>query len=165
MTPDEAGALFDLLCAAYPTAKPSEATADLWLAELRRLDPAVGDAAVRSLIAGSRFWPSVAELHEQVTVAREHAARVARERERREAEQKLDAIDRPPLRQIPAAVALIERWREPLPLERTSDGDCGECGARGDRFEVGTFALCHGCAKRRLRARAQVAAGEGGEAA
>jgi hypothetical protein len=164
VTPAKASELLALLCAAYRV-RIEGGTADLWLAELRRLDPAIGETAVRSLVTGSRFWPTIAELHEQVTLAREQAARAARERERREAEQRLDAIERPPLREIPAAVALLERWREPLPLERTSDGDCGECGAHGDRFEVGTFALCYRCAKRRLRARVQVDAGEGGEAA
>jgi hypothetical protein len=165
MTHAEAGALFDLLCAAYPTVSPRESTADLWLDELRPLDAALGEKAIRSLIAGSRFWPSVAELNEQVTVAREQAARVTRERERREAEQELHALERPPLREIPSVVAFLERWREPLPLERTSDGDCGECGARGDRFTLGRFALCHRCAKRRLDARTRVDAGNGGEAA
>jgi hypothetical protein len=99
--PDQARDLLDTLCA-YFAKTLGEPSRNAWLTELRSLDFALGSTAVRSLVVGSRFWPSIAELYEQVEIAREQAARARREEERRAAEETLDNLERPALREIPA---------------------------------------------------------------
>jgi hypothetical protein len=86
MTPNEAAAQLDLLRAAYPDArtKVGPDTAAVWIAMLRRLDRDLGRKAVQSLIEGCKFWPSIAELNEQVVILREQARGERQAAERRE---------------------------------------------------------------------------------
>lgn len=158
MTYAQAEELLERLRAAYPRIELSEPTVGLWLGELRRLDHWIGAAAVESLIAVVKTWPSVAHLNEYVTVAREQAARERREAERHEAERAFDLIERPPLREIPAAVELLERFEAaPLALERGEDGSCDDCHGEGFRFRVGRVLVCTKCARSRLRAGVRLA--------
>src|SRR5262245_57276640 len=102
MKPSEAGQLFKQLRAGFALAKVDGDTSQLWLRELRKLDHALGERAVNSLIASSKFWPAIAELYEQVEIARQQTARERRDRERHQADQRLDEMTLPPLREIPA---------------------------------------------------------------
>lgn len=156
MMPTEAAALFKLLRAAYPNARIPEDAAQLWLSELRKLDHERGSAAVRSLIAGCKFWPSLAELYEQYRIIGEQQARARREQERCDAAQAFDAIPMPPLREIPAAVQLLRRFNTPLPLDPATDGACDDCGRSGQRFTRGRLRLCGDCARRRLSVASQL---------
>jgi hypothetical protein len=161
VTRDEAVQLLRLLRAAFPTTRIEPDTSELWLAELRRLDPSLGEEAVRSLIAGSRFWPTIAELNEQLEIARvrRRPAEEHRAWEERVAAREREAkVPLPPLREIPAAQELIRRFvDEPAPagLDDAEPGGCDECGTAGDRYRVGRFALCGRCAQRRQRATAK----------
>jgi hypothetical protein len=154
----EAGGLLALLQAAHPRTKLEDATVDVWLSELRKLDHRIAETAVRSLVEGVRNWPSIADLGERVAAVREQAARERRDNERHEAERAFDEMPRPPLREIPAAVELIERWvSPPSPLPSAADGVCDECGRSGARYELGRFCVCRACAARRLVAGARAA--------
>jgi hypothetical protein len=153
--PDEAAELLKLLRAAYPEAKRriGPDTAELWLAELRRLDAERGAEAVRSLIASARRWPSIAELHEQLEIARRQAAEARRDRERQEVEQAAEELPRPPLSEIPAVQELLSRWSESYGLPAAPAGKCGECGRQAEqRFQLGRFELCRECTRRRKQA-------------
>lgn len=159
MKRDEALKLLRLLRAGFPTTRIEPDTSELWLAELRRLDPSVGDEAVRSLIARSRFWPTIAELNEQVEIAwarRRPAAEHRAWQERIAAQEREAKIPLPDLRSIPAAQELIRRFvNEPVPagLDDDEPGSCDECGKAGDRYRVRRFALCAGCVRRRQAAK------------
>lgn len=166
MTPTRAGELFRLLRAAYPAAKLTQDTAELWLTELRRLDDAIGTTAVQSLIARSTFWPSIAELNEQVQIARDQAARMRRDAERRDADLIYDQLPRIPLREIPAAVELLGRFAvRPLNLDRADDGLCDDCRTAGARYRHGRVQVCADCGGRRLRAAERLAGEPTDEAA
>jgi hypothetical protein len=156
MTRDQAGELLALLQAAHPRTKIEDATVDLWLGELRKLDHKIGEIAVRSLVDSVKGWPSVAHLKEAAAIAREQARRVQRDEERRKAERVLDELPRIPLREIPGAVEILEWIAEsPLPLEHADDGVCDDgCGRSGVRYRLGRFRLCAACARRRLNAAA-----------
>jgi hypothetical protein len=152
VTPAEAAALLRLLRAAYPDAKRrvGQDTTDLWLEALRRLDPALGETAVRSLISSARRWPSLAELEEQVEVARRQAAQARRDRERQQAEQAAEQLPRPPLEAIPEVQALLDGWSESFGLTATEDGRCDQCGRQAARrFLLGRVALCRDCTRSR----------------
>jgi hypothetical protein len=153
MTRAQAGELLALLSADYPRTTIDDATIGLWLDELGRLDHKIGTTAVQSLVASQKFWPSIAHLHEQVEIARQQAARERVAAERRAANLALDLTPRLPLAEIPAAVELLERFTEPLPLERGEDGDCDDgCGSTGARYQLGRVRVCADCGRRRLRA-------------
>jgi hypothetical protein len=150
--PAEAARLLKLLRAAYPDAKQkvSQDTADLWLAELRRLDAGLGETAVRSLLASSRFWPSLAELQEQVEIARRQAAQARRERERREADEQAEALPRPPLEEISGAQTWIDGRDDAFGLPRAEAGECQQCHRNVKaRFVLGRFTLCRECTRSR----------------
>jgi hypothetical protein len=160
---DQASALLALLQAAYPRTKVPDETVDLWLSELGNLDHAIGEAAVRSVIKTVKFWPSPAHLHEQVAdldeqarLAKEQTDREQQRAGRIEADRAFDELPRPQLREIPAAVELLERFsvlKPPPPLELAPDGACEDgCGAKGLRYHLGRFQVCADCARRRLRA-------------
>jgi hypothetical protein len=154
MTPSEAEALFNLMRANYvdARAKVDEDTVALWLTELRRLDRQLGDNAVRSLLKGCRFWPTLAELEDAVEVARDQAVRTRREAARRDEQRAFDELELPPLREIPEAVALLERLRlTPPSLERVVDGPCRDCGKVGSRFRIGRVDVCIEHARSRMR--------------
>jgi hypothetical protein len=170
MKPDQARDLLDLLCAYFAKTTIPEATRDVWLAELRSIDHGVGTTAVRSLCVGSKFWPAIAELYEQVEIAREQAARARREKERRAAEETLDNLERPALREIPALLeaegradeaqevrSFFARWLDPggglVDLPEEGAGPCEDCGTEGPRtWRLGKFRLCAKCARMRVRA-------------
>lgn len=160
MTRAQAGQLLALLTAAHPRTKIEDATVDLWLDELSRLDHEVGAVAVRALVEAVKGWPTIAHLHEQIAAAREQAIRERRDQERREAQDAFDRMPRPPLREIPAAVALLERFSlKPIDAERVEDGPCDDgCGRSEARYRVGRFNVCGSCA--RLRARAATRLGD-----
>jgi hypothetical protein len=101
MTGAQAGKLLELLKAAHPRTELPDATADLWLGELRKLDHAVGEAAVYSLVESVMGWPSVAHLKAAVQVASEQAARVRRDAERHDAERAFDELPHPRCRRFP----------------------------------------------------------------
>jgi Loader and inhibitor of phage G40P len=147
---DEAMALLRMLRAAYPTTKVEADTSELWLSELRRLDATIGEQAVRSVIASSRFWPSLAELHEQVEAARRQAAQARRDEERQQADGMAEELPRPPLEEIPEVQALLDRWSESFGLPSADPGACDECGEEAKtRFVLGRFTLCRDCTRRR----------------
>jgi hypothetical protein len=164
VTPAEAADLLRLLRAAYPEAKRKvgQDTADLWLGELRRLDTALGDQAVRSLIASARRWPSIAELHEQIEVARRQTAQTERDRERQRADEIAEELPRPPLEEIPAVQELLDRWSETFGLPDAPAGKCGHCGKEAKRrFVLGQFTLCHDCTRSRRSVGAAAGAAQG----
>lgn len=146
MTHAQAALLFNLVRAAYPGTKFGPDTVDLWLSELRRLDHARGDAAVRSLITSCRFWPSLAELAEQVAIVTEKQAAARRAQERRDADEAFDAIEMPPLAEIPAAREYLHRL---MPLDAAIPGACDDCGKDGRRYTLGRFRVCGDCGRRR----------------
>jgi hypothetical protein len=161
MKRDAATALLRILRAAYPAAKVGPDTVELWLAELRKLDESIGEPAVRSLVASCRFWPSPAELYEQVEIVRRQRAQQARDEERRAEQEAFDAIELPPLREIPAVRdlrALLDG--PPVDLPDASRGRCDDgCGDEGERYRLGVHRdgsprnICGSCARKRLRAR------------
>jgi hypothetical protein len=161
---DEAVRLLRLLRSGFPTTRIEPDTSELWLAELRRLDASLGEEAVRGLIARSRFWPTIAELNEQLEIAhaRRRPAELHREWQERVAAREREAkVPLPDLREIPAAQELIRRYvDEPTPagLDDAGPGGCDECGTEGDRYRVGRFALCGKCAARRQRAQTKAEA-------
>jgi hypothetical protein len=154
MTRTEAAALLKLLTAAFPRITIDDDTVELWIDGLRPLDHHLGETAVRSLIDGTKFFPTIAELNEAVTIAREHTARARREAERRAADRAYDQQPHPLLRDIPAAVELQERFGNPPPtLDLTTDGICDDgCGRTGARYQLGRMQVCARCARRRLNA-------------
>lgn len=166
MTPTEAAALFAQLRAAYPDAraKVDSDTAGLWLKRLRGLDRSVAAPAVDALIDGCKFWPTIAELNEQVTLVRDRQARAWREAERRRSEKEYDELELPPLQTIPAYCELLDWFELDLPkLPRVDDGTCDDCNRAGARVEIGRVQVCADCARLRLRAAARLA--ENNEAA
>src|SRR5262245_50393722 len=98
-----------LLRAAYPGAAVSPDAVELWIAELRRLDDGIGEQAVRSLIGSVKFFPSLAELNEQVEIARAQRARRRRDEERRRDDETAEAMPMPPLHEIPGVVEFLDR--------------------------------------------------------
>lgn len=161
MRPDEAGELFGLLAANYPRTRLSDETTDLWLGELRSLDYETGAAAVRALIVRCRFWPSIADLNDQVDVLRQQRLREQRDRERREADVVYDLLPRPPLSEIPAAVELLARFgQQRPPLDQGDYGRCDDCGRDGARYRLGRMLVCASCSARRLMAGVLLAADE-----
>jgi len=62
MKPSESAELVMLLLGAYPQAKPSSATSQVYELMLSDLDLGSARAAVQKLIATSRFMPTVAEV-------------------------------------------------------------------------------------------------------
>jgi hypothetical protein len=162
VTPAEAAELFKLLRAAYPEAKRrvGEDTTHVWLAVLRQFDSALGEQAVRSLIGTARRWPSLAELHEQVEIARRQAAEARCDRERQEADELAEELPRPPLEDIPAVRELLDRWAESFGLPPAGPGECEQCGKEAtQRWTLGTFTLCRECVRSR-KAAALVAQGQ-----
>jgi hypothetical protein len=165
MKPDEACELFDRLCAYYDK-NPRDATRDAWLNELRLIDLNIGSTAVRSLVVTCKFWPSVAELYEQVANAREQAGRERRDQDRRENEAAYDALreKRPPLRDVPSLLDAqgkhedarrVRHWlAETIAgLDEEGRGPCDDCGAEApNTWRYGTARLCEAHAKQRLRA-------------
>jgi hypothetical protein len=153
--PGQAASLFRLLTAAYPRTKVEAETTELWLTELRQFDFSLGGQAVRSLLAVSTFWPSLAEFQEQVTVAREQAARTRRSQEREQAERAVDELPRPPLREVPAVAELMGRWypAEASGLAEAVGGPCEQCGKPSQpRYVLGKFTLCRDCVRSRRKA-------------
>ena len=161
MTRGQAGDLLALLRAAYPRVAVSADTDELWLSNLSALDAELGRRAVRSLIVGVKFWPSIAELHEHVAIVREHAAREKRERERREADEALERIGRPSLREIPAVVEYLARTSSALDLPEEGRGECSDCGRRSTLYRVGKFRVCLDDVRKRQRAREKLDASGG----
>lgn len=66
MTPAEAMALVALLKAAYPRQPLEATTLKLYAEHLSEFDAPVGRVAVERVIATSRFFPTIAELREQI---------------------------------------------------------------------------------------------------
>jgi Loader and inhibitor of phage G40P len=155
MTRTQAAALLKLLIAAFPKTPVEDDTTDLWLNALRPVDHGLGETAIRSLVDAVKFFPTIAELNEHLTIVREQTARDRREAERREADRAYDLLPHPPLRDIPAAAELRERFGEPPPtLELAPDGDCDDrCGRTGVRYLLGRVQVCATCAQLRLKAR------------
>lgn len=152
MRPREAGALFALLTANWPRTKAGETTTELWLDELSRVDHRLGKQAVKGLIATCRYWPSIADLNEQLRQVREQLDRERRDRERQEADRALDALPRPALRDIPGLADRLDRFRTELPLDETESGACDDgCGSHGRRYRIGRRQVCASCARRRVR--------------
>jgi len=156
VTPHEAAELLKLLRAAYPEAKRrlGADTTDLWLVELRQLDAALGEQAVRSLIASVRRpWPLIAELNEQVEIVRRQAATARRDRERQQADEIAEELPRPSLAGIPAVQALLDNWSESFGLPEAPPGDCDDCGREATKpFRLGSFVLCRDCVRKRKAA-------------
>jgi hypothetical protein len=157
--------LLRLLRSAYPRTNLPAETSELWLIRLRSLDATLGAKAVESLIDGVKFWPSLAELHEQVGIVREQAARELREEERRQELHALEAAEFPPLDEILRRFPDLERWMpgsgrvSGLPEE--GGGDCSDCGQeRPTLHRLGKFRVCADCARKRLRAKAKTEDGE-----
>jgi hypothetical protein len=157
VTHAQAADLFNRVRAAYPAAqmKLGHETADLWLSELRRFDYERGEAAVRSLIVSCKFWPSIAELHEQCRLIGEQQLRQRLDRERREADAAMN-VPLPPLHEIPAAVELLTRFARPLLLDEALAGACDDCKRVGPRFVCGQLLVCGDCGRRRMRVAAQL---------
>jgi hypothetical protein len=66
VTTREAKALVALLKAAFPRQALEQATLEVYAKYLADLDAAIGRIAVERLIATSRFFPTIAEIREQV---------------------------------------------------------------------------------------------------
>jgi len=71
MNASEALKLFAILKATYPRQETTEATAEVYATFLSDLDYAATEQAVRRIAATSRFFPTIAEIREQV--AEDHA--------------------------------------------------------------------------------------------
>lgn len=63
------------LCAAFPNAPMTDATAAIWLEHLVGYEAEDGMVAVRRIIAESTFFPSIAEFVTQATAARTNRRR------------------------------------------------------------------------------------------
>jgi hypothetical protein len=126
---------------------------------LRQLDPAIGAAAVQSLIDGVTFFPSLAELAGHVAIVREQSARRRREEERRAEDAARADLPRVPLRKIPEVMDLQRRWVAPFSVPEAEPGPCADCRKAGLRFLVGRVAVCRDCARARLATRAHLAGG------
>jgi len=77
----EAAELVMMLMGAFPNAKTSESTSQVYETLLVDLDVAVARRAVARLVATSRFLPSIAEIREaSAAIVQSERARLARER-------------------------------------------------------------------------------------
>jgi hypothetical protein len=102
------------------------------------------------------LFPSIAQLLEHYRIVREFDKRLERDEERRAEAAAYDNLPRPPLREIPAAVELLERWEPKLGLEQAGEGTCEDCEKKGKRYRFERLALCGECAAARSRVRTQV---------
>lgn len=111
MKKSEVAELVMMLLAAYPNARTSSATSQVYEAMLADLDAGQARAAVQRLIAASRFMPTVAEIRAAVA-ALEHGA------VRSGAEAWLDVLDQirregycgTPRFADPLVEAIVTRW-------------------------------------------------------
>ena len=62
-------------------------------------------------------------------------------------------MSRPPLREIPSVVEFLGRFADSTALPEAEPGECEDgCGRNGLRVQIGRFAVCSECARKRLRA-------------
>lgn len=84
MRASEAAELVLMMMAAYPNAKTTDSTSQVYEVMLADLDVRTAREAVKRLIATSKFMPSVAEIREEcAAIDRAKAAAAARERSQR----------------------------------------------------------------------------------
>jgi hypothetical protein len=156
VTKQQATQLMGLLASAYPDATVEPETVAVYvkkLSELNRADTA--EKAINQLIDHEKKLPSIAEIRVAYLALR-----------RREEEAAARAIPPPaeeiPRRELPAvARELLDRWSVPDESEALPDaghGRCDDCAGDHPRVTVGRFALCHACARSRLRVQAQLSA-------
>jgi hypothetical protein len=148
--------MFERMQNHYPFSDLALESGKAYVDTLVEMDEELGRRAVTSVIESSFLFPSIAELLEHYRIVREQRSRVERDEQRKAEQASYDKLPRPPLREIPAAVELMERWEPRLALEQVSDGECADCDKDGKRYRYQRLALCADCAASRGRVRAAV---------
>src|SRR6266545_3794158 len=153
MTEAEALTLLAALRAAFPRQPFDRETAAVYAAALLDLDADLGRRAIETLISSSLFFPSIAEIREDYRLLRRYQPQQIALEEGLPSEEERAAF-----------VAEMRRWTterfgvsEPVStvegLDSVGAGRCDECAEKvRQRWQLGRFALCHGCVTRRRRA-------------
>lgn len=160
MTELEAIKLLDELRAVYPATKLAPDGMRQYVKAFQNMRVEQAREAVRSAIGSCRFFPTLAEVAHFYGIAREQHTRRVRDEQTRLKRLEEDNLDRPALRDIPAAAEHLAKLRgseELVHLEPVEDGRCDDCRRDGPRFSfLGKLGLCAGCVASRLRVQAQV---------